>query len=417
MRAIFYEVIPLGWGTCNWLRHIWPGCLLTRLNGLSLRDAPLGELPADDWVRVRTLMAGVCGSDLALIAQKQPPNSILQAYSTLPSVFGHENVAVVDHIGPAVDKSWIGKRVCVDPTLCCRVRGIEPPCRRCAAGQYSACENFAADGQGSSGLPPGTSIGYCAGTGGSYSEYFLAHESQLHPVPDELLDEVAVLTDPVACSLHAVLRVDLSQAGHVLVYGAGVLGLGVIAALRAGGYKGEIDALNRTPYLAATAESLGADELLQLPPGKQARFEAIAARTGASVQRARFGNYTLSGGYDVVFDCVGSRHSINESLKWTRSRGQVAIIATGHGGRLDITPLWFTELTVIGAYGRELESYNGRRVSTYELTHEMMVSGKLKVGQLLTHTFRIEQYKRAFEVGLNKAKYEAIKVAFDLRNG
>jgi len=387
------------------------------MNGLSLRDVPPPELPADDWVRVRTLMAGVCGSDLALIAQKQPPNSILQAYSTLPTIFGHENVAVVEHVGPAVDKSWIGKRVCVDPTLCCQVRGIEPPCRRCAAGQYGACENFAADGQGRAGLPPGTSIGYCGRTGGAYSEYFVAHESQLYPVPDELSDEQAVLTDPIACSLHAVLRVDLSQARHVLVYGAGVLGLGVIAALRAVGYQGSIDALNRSSYLKDTAESLGANEFLQLPSDRRARFEAVAARTGASVKRARFGNYTLSGGYDVVFDCVGSQRSINESMKWTRSRGQVAMIATGHGGRLDVTPLWFTELTIVGAYGRELESFEGRRVGTYELTHEMMVSGKLPVGKLLTHIFRIEQYKQAFEVGLNKAKYAAIKVAFDLRNG
>jgi len=362
-------------------------------------------------------MAGICGSDLAIIAQKQPPNSILQAYSTLPSIFGHENVAVVDEVGPAVDKSWVGRRVCVDPTLCCSVRGIDPPCRRCASGQYGACENFAANGKGTAGLPPGTSIGYCGGVGGAFSEYFIAHESQLCPVPDELLDEQAILTDPVACSLHAVLRVDLSEAEQVLVYGAGVLGLGVVASLRAVGYQGRIDALDRAPYLQQTAKSLGASQLVQLPADKAERFEAIAGRTGASVKRARFGNYTLSGGYDVVFDCVGSSNSINESLKWTRSRGQVALIATGHGGKLDITPVWFTELTVLGAYGREMESYDGRRLSTYQLTHEMMASGALKVGRLLTHTFPIEQYKQAFKVGLSKAEHQAIKVAFDLRNG
>jgi len=415
MQAIFYGVNPLGWGTCKWLRYFWPGCLLTPLNGLKLREVPAPELPADDWVRVRTLMGGICGTDLGLIAQKQPANSILQAYSTLPAVMGHENVAVVDRVGPAVDQSWLGRRVCVDPTLCCAVRGIDPPCRNCQAGRYSACENFGEDGKGTAGLPPGTSIGYNARTGGAYGEYFLAHVSQLVAVPDGLSDEQVVLTDPISCSLHAVLRTDLAEARRVLVYGAGVLGLGVISSLRALGYSGQIDALGRAGYLEALSISLGADRLVRLPDRAEKRFTRIAELTGASVKRVRFGNHTLSGGYDVVFDCVGSRQSINEGLKWTRSRGQVVLIGTGHGGRVDLTSLWFTELTVLGAYGREMEDYNGKRVGTYQLVHELMGSGKLKVDGLLTHTFRLSEYRQAFTVGLHKRKYRAVKVAFDFR--
>jgi len=397
------------------LSHLWPGCLLTGLNGLRLAQVPVPELPGDRWVRVRTLMAGVCGTDVALIAQRQPPDSILQAYSSLPAILGHENVAVVDQVGPAVDGSWLGRRVCVDPTLCCQVRQIEPPCGRCARGQHGACENFAAAGQGRARLPAGTSIGYNSRTGGAFGEYFVAHESQLVAVPDELTDEQAVLTDPVACALHAALRVDLSEARCILVYGAGALGLALVASLRALGYAGRIDALDRAGYLDPIARGLGADEFLRLPGDAGGRFEAIAARTGGRVHRVRFGNYMLSGGYDAVFDCVGSQRSINESLKWARSRGQIALIGTGHGGRIDLTPLWFTELTMIGAYGREMEEYQGRRISTYRLVHELMLAGKLPVAGLLTHTFRLTDYRRAFDVGLNKGRHRAVKVAFDLR--
>ena len=240
MQAIFYGVNPVGWATCKWLRLLWRGCLLSRLNGLSLRDVAVPELPADDWVRVRTRMAGICGTDLALLAQKQPVNSILEAFSSLPAVFGHENLGVVEAVGPAVDEAWIGRRVCVEPTLCCRVRGIDPPCSRCRAGEYGACENFAADGEGSAKLPPATSIGFNYRTGGAFAERFVAHESQLVPVPDELPDEVAILTDPVGCGLHAMLRLDLDGVERVLVYGAGVLGLSAIASLRAIGYAGSI---------------------------------------------------------------------------------------------------------------------------------------------------------------------------------
>jgi len=415
MRALFYAAKPASWAVCKCLQPFWPRCVLSPLGGLSLRHVDPPALPADDWVRVRTLLGGLCGTDLSIIAQKQPPNSILQAFSSMPMMLGHENVAVVDQVGPAVEKSWLGRRVCVEPTLGCTARGIEPPCDRCKAREFGACENFAADGAGRSKLPPGTSIGYNSRTGGSFGECFVAHVSQLVPLSDSLSDEQAVLTDPLACSLHAVLRTDLSAAARVLVYGAGVLGLGIIASLRAIGYAGRIDALDRAGYLRPLALSAGADDMLDLPAEPPARFARVAQRTGATVQRARLGNLMLSGGYDIAFDCVGSVQSINECLKWTRARGQVALVGTGHGRGVDLTPLWFRELTVVGSYGRQVERFGDRWIGTYELVHELMAAGKLNAAGMLTHTFRIERWRQGMETAMNKGRYKAVKVAFDFR--
>ena len=387
---------------------------MTKLNGLALVDLPEQPLPGADWVRVKTLLGGICGTDIGIIAQKQPPNSILQAFSSMPMALGHENVSLVSEVGSDVDQSMIGKRVCVEPTLCCEVRGITPKCARCQEGQFGACENFGSDGAGSASLPPGTSIGYNRATGGSFGESFIAHKSQLVIVPDGISDELAVLTDPLACSVHGALAGDLSDARSVLVYGAGVLGLGVIAALRAIGYSGRIDALDRSRHLGQLAVKFGADEFVTPPQGKAERFKSIADRTGASVQRARFGNYILSGGYDTVFDCVGSASSMNDSLKWTRSRGSVIMVGTAHHG-VDLTPIWFKELTVRGVYGRAIEKYNGREISTYQLVHELMLAGKLDVGEMLTHKFPLSQYKQALWAGLRKAQHKSIKVAFDFR--
>ena len=415
MRAIFYCVSPVGWVTCKWLKYFWRGCLLSPMAGLRLREAPVPELPGDDWVRVRTLLGGICGTDLAILAQKQPPNSILQAFSSMPFMLGHENVAVVDEVGPAVERSWLGRRVCVEPTLSCVVRGIDPPCERCRLGEFGACENFGADGAGAARLPPGTSIGYNSRTGGSFGEYFVAHQSQLVPVPDAIPDEQAVLTDPAACSLHAVLRADLSQARRVLVYGAGVVGLGVIGALRAVGHAGRIDALDQHEHLGHLARAMGADEFLRLGSKEAERFRHVAQRTLGTVHRVRFGNHMLSGGYDVIFDCVGGAGSLKESLKWTRARGQVIMVGTGHGGGVDLTALWFRELSVLGAYGRQVEHFEGRRIGTYQLVHELLAAGKLSLKGMLTHTFPLGRYRRAFEIAMSKAAHKAVKVAFDFR--
>ncbi|RPI61921.1 MAG: hypothetical protein EHM48_04905, partial [Planctomycetaceae bacterium] len=362
MRAIIYDIKPLGWVACKLLRHVWRGCLVSPINGVSVQDLPTPPLPGDDWVRVRTLLGGICGTDLAILAQKQLPNSILQAFSSMPMGLGHENVAVVEQVGPAVDAAWVGKRVCVEPTLGCQARGIEPMCARCQAGEFGACENFGAAGRGKYNLPAGTSIGYNAATGGSLGETFMAHQSQLVALPTEIPDELAVLTDPLACSLHSALRADLSDARTVLVYGSGVLGLGAVACLRAIGFSGRIDVVGRYGYLDNLARQFGADEVLRLPHRKLQRFTAVAERTGADVQKVRLGNVMMTGGYDVIFDCVGSRQSTQECIKWTRARGQVVMVGTGDGGGADMTPIWFRELTVLGAYGRQVENFRGERI-------------------------------------------------------
>ncbi len=416
MQALLYRLDPIGWVTCKWLKYFWPGCQVSRMSGLSLREMAEPELPGDNWVRVRTLMAGICGSEAAILAQKHMPNTILQSFTSMPCILGHENVAVVDQVGSAVDRDWLGRRVCVEPTLCCEVRGIDPPCPRCAEGQFGVCENFGAGGQGTAKLPPGTGIGYNSRLGGSFGDFFVAHQSQLVPVPDGMSDEQALLTDPVACSLHAVLRADeLSSAKTVLVYGAGVLGLGVIAAMRATGYQGRIDAIGRRQMIADFATDFGADNFLDLPSKTRDRFKIVADLTGATVHRARFGNYMLSGGYDVIFDCLTSKRSITECLKWARARGQMVFVGTGYGGGIDLTPIWFREVQLIGACGRQIEDYQGRKIKTYQMVHELMTNGKLNVGAMLTHRFPLSQFRRALMVTLNKGRHDAIKVAFDFR--
>lgn len=415
MRALVYQVNPLGYVTCKWLRHLWRGCLTTPLNGLSLKKVDQPRLPGDDWVLVRTLLGGICGSDTAILAQKQPIDSILQAYSSQPMMLGHENVGIVAEVGQAVSDDWIGKRVCVEPTLNCVVRGVEPQCRRCRAGEFSACENFGDEAQGAARIPPATSIGYNHRTGGAFGEALVAHESQLVPVPDGLTDRQAVLTDPLACSLHAVLRSDMASAERALVYGAGMIGLGVIGALRAMGFAGGIDVVGRGEHLAEPVERLGGDNYLRLPRGRVARSAVIAEQTGATLKVSRFANPMLSGGYDVVYDCVGSSSALTECLKWTRARGQLVMVATGAGRDVDMTPIWFRELTVIGAYGRQIERLSGRAVGTYQLAHELMVAGKLDTEGMLTHTFALEKYRKAFDVAMHKSAHGAIKVALDFR--
>jgi hypothetical protein len=103
------------------------GPRLPRLTGgwmpwLSLDRYDPPPLPGSDWVRVRPLLAGVCGTDLGLLTGHA--SSILSPFASFPAVLGHEVVGAVEETG---------ERVVVDPIIGCVVRGLDP-CRWCAAG-------------------------------------------------------------------------------------------------------------------------------------------------------------------------------------------------------------------------------------------------------------------------------------------
>jgi L-iditol 2-dehydrogenase len=106
---------------------------------------------------------------------------------------------------------------------------------------------------------------------------------------------------------------------------------------------------------------------------------------------------------------------VTEALKWTRARGQVVMVGTGHGRGVDLTPIWFRELVVVGACGRQVETFQGRRVGTYQLVHELMSAGRLPVRDMLTHTLRIGDYRKAMQTAMYKDRHRAIKVAVDFR--
>ena len=141
----------------------------------------------------------------------------LDPLTSYPFVPGHEVVGVLDD----------GSRVVVEPALGCVVRGIDPPCPRCAEGRAGLCYNVT-EGP----IEVGLQTGYCADTGGGWGEVLVAHPSQVHPVSDKLSDEAAVLIEPLACCIHAALRGGATKDDIVVVSGSGTIGLLTIAAVK-----------------------------------------------------------------------------------------------------------------------------------------------------------------------------------------
>ena len=292
-------------------------------------------IPADGWVHVDPLLSGICGSDLATLDGRS--SRYFEDIVSFPFVPGHEVVGTVaeDAVGADGVTLAAGSRVVLQPVLGCAARGIHPPCPACQAGHVGNC-GYLAFGH----IRPGLQTGFCADTGGGWSTSgFVAHSSQLYPVPDGLSDADAVTVEPVACAVHAVLGAPVAEGDVVAILGAGTLGLLVIAALGHLAASGRCPSPSmllvgaRYPHQRQLAQELGCTEAF--PPDQLTRAVRRHSRS-LSYGGSSGLTGTLSGGADVVFDCVGSAESIAQSLAMVRPARHGG--TGGHAGQGDGGP-------------------------------------------------------------------------------
>jgi threonine dehydrogenase-like Zn-dependent dehydrogenase len=377
---------------------------------LRLREVDEPKLPGPRWVRVRPRLSGVCGSDLASIAAEGSP--FFASLTSFPFTFGHEVVGTVTELGAEIRGVAAGDRVVVEPALHCGVRGIAPPCAACQAGQYGNCVNVTAGA-----ISAGVQTGYCRDTGGGWSASLVAHEVQLHKVPDDLADEAAVMVEPFSCALHGVLRALRTlysglSTQHALVLGCGTMGLLTVAALRAVEAPCRIVALAKHPHQQELARHLGADELV---PAGRGQYDELCRRTGATLHQAEIGRPTVLGGFDLVFDCVGSARSLDDALRFTRARGRTVLVGMPAIPKtVDWTTVWFKELHVMGAYAYGVEEFRGERLRTFELALRFLREGRMDLRPLITHKFALADYKRAIRTALATGPSRSVKTVFDL---
>jgi len=410
VQALTFNDSAIRWIACKLASRLSPGVYWSGLSNLRLTDVPEPTLPGNEWVQLRTVLGGICGTDLGLIFQRNHPGSMLRAFASFPAVLGHESVAFVEKVGSKVEGWSPGTRVIVDPSLSCVVRGVTPVCASCQAGRESLCESFLDGGD----LPPGAMIGLNRFTSGSWSPRFVAHQSQLHAVPDSIPDETAVLIDPIACALHGVLRHQPESNDRVLIQGAGIIGIGVMLSLRALGLTNSTCALVRHSHQADRMRAAGADEVIITPRSASLsdKYDRVAKAVGGRRVPGKFGNQIMLGGFDMVYDCVGSGQSLTDAMKFTRPDGTVVALGTSGISLVETTPLWFSELNLIGVYGRQTETIGSRRIHTYDLLIEWIQDGRIALDNLLTHTFPLTEYKKAFALLTGKSKSQVIKAAF-----
>ncbi len=356
---------------------------------LALRDdVDPPDLPGGRWERLFPRLSGICGSDLATIDSRVA--RYFEDYVSMPFTPGHEIVA----------DTADGRRVVVEPVLGHAARGFEPPFKHAAPGDGNDYRHLVCGH-----LRPGLQTGFCASVGGGWSTELVAHDSQIHEVPEWMSDEQAVMIEPAASGVHAALRARVRSGDTVAVVGAGTMGLVAVAALRHFADPASIIVGGRYPTQRSLATEFGADAAVEGDELKRA-----VRRAGRSFV---IGDY-LSGGADVVIDAVGSSGSLATALTVCRPRGRVVMLGMPATVTTELTGLWHRETELVGcyAYGTETRP-DGRRATSFELAFEL--AGKIALDRLVSAVYPLSRYLDALSHAAEAGRRGAVKIAFDMR--
>jgi len=116
----------------------------------------------------------------------------------------------------------------------------------------------------------------------------------------------------------------------------------------------------------------------------------------------------------VVYDCIGLDKTLQNSLRWARAGGTVLLAEVNlKPMRVDLTPVWYQGVSLIGLYAHGMEEWNGRKPSTYDLTADLLLEKKPLVEGLITHRFPLEDWRTAVRTAKDK-RSGSIKVLLDM---
>lgn len=408
MKSIYFDIhIPKVLIT-KALRPIWRGVVWSPLSPTTVAELPEPTLPGPRWLKVKNRLSGMDATDLALLFVKADPGI---APAALPGnsrlYLGHEVVSTVTEVGAGVTRFKPGDRVIMDKSPLtglspnCLSQEIDPACRYCAEGEFGLCVNASA------GVGP-------RGVGGGWSEGYTCHETEAFPCPSDLSDDQAALVEPMSVALHAVLRRPPGDSDKVLIIGAGIAGLVTVQAVRAVSPNSFLAVVAKYPHQADAARRFGANEIV----GREDRYAAVARLTGGKHYTAPLNRGMIVGGFDVIYDCVGTGETLTDALRWARAGGAVMLVGIDFlPVRVDISPVWYQEVDLVGSKGHGADDWQGRRRHTYEWVIDLVRKGRFRDDGLITHRFPLRDYKQAIATSTAKAAARPIKVIFDLSRG
>jgi 2-desacetyl-2-hydroxyethyl bacteriochlorophyllide A dehydrogenase len=305
---------------------------------------------------VRVDGAGICGTDVKILAGKIP--------GPRPLVMGHEMVGTVVEPG-ARQLVAAGTRVLIDPATTCG------HCDLCRSGRGHLCRNGGLLGRDSDGV---------------FSDLIAAPEEKLHVIPQEVSAAAATMLQVLGTCVHAQRAVSVFPTDTVAVVGLGVSGLLHLQLLSARGIR-RLIGITRSQWKLDLARRLGA----AVTATPEAAEEAVA-------------EFSDGRGADLVVEAAGTEATLGLAIRLAATGGEVVVFGTITAGDRG--------LPYYDLYHKELTLYNPRAAAPtdYDTGIDLAAAGRLRLEDLVTHTFAVEDAPAAFAaVGHSSS----LKVAID----
>lgn len=315
--------------------------------GVALEEWPTPD-PGAGEALVKVAACGVCHTDLHYLDHGTP------TFKKPPIVLGHEVAGTVTGLGAGVRGIAEGDRVLIPAVLSCG------RCRFCREGRENICER---------GAMLGNHID------GGYAEYVTVPADQLVPLPDEIpLVEGAVIADALTTPYHAVVhRGRVLPADGVAVIGCGGVGLNLVQMATAMGAR--VVAVDVDRRKLEWARRLGAADTLE---------PAAVDRVDKEIRRC------TGGGADVAFEAVGRPETQKLALDCLRTGGRAVFVGySPQEMSLNSGRVMFRELEIRGSLGC--------RPVDYPRVVELVRQGRIRLAEIVTHRFPLEEIDRAFD--------------------
>jgi threonine dehydrogenase-like Zn-dependent dehydrogenase len=288
-------------------------------NQLKLSEIPKPNIETEALIRVTK--SGICNTDL----------EIIRGYAGFSGTIGHEFVGIVEE---SSDKNWIGKRVVGEINAGCGVCGL------CKAGDSRHC-------------PARTVLGIHS-RDGAHAEFVRLPSINLLEVPENVSDEQAVFTEPLAAAYGILEQVEVLPETKVAVIGDGKLGI-----------------------LCAQAMALASKNTYLIGKHKdKMRVAEGRGATGVLLADAPKLNQT----FDVVIEASGSESGFATALDLLKPRGKLVLKSTFQGKtNLEMWRVVVDEITIVGS-----------RCGRFAPALELLRDGKVDVESFISEEFSLE---------------------------
>ncbi len=300
------------------------------------KNYPMPDVKENE-VLIKTSMVGICNTDY----------EITKGYMGYKGVLGHEFVGVVEKIGSNVDKNLIGKRVVGEINLACN------NCEWCHKGLQRHCPNR-------------STLGIFK-KDGCFSEYFTLPKENVIEISDNINDETATFTEPLAAAYEILEQLHIRPDSKVAVVGDGKLGL----------------------CISLVFSALNVDFI---HIGKHQEKLDISKNNGVKTILLSDLKEQDKKSFDYVVEATGSTGGFELSASLVKPRGTLILKSTIVAKEgLNLASIVVDEITVVGS-----------RCGQFKPILRLLEKGKINVKPLITKIYNIDDFKEAFEANSKK---------------